>query len=116
MKTALKWVGWGVLALVVLAVFLQAEKLTQWGIGVILVLGWLIHGLEQTLERRHVAQTMALERLEEKLDQILNHPLNTRYISNGIEAMVDECNARRRGSDDDMVAPLSGEWPFGKSR
>lgn len=107
MKTALKWVGWAVLALVVLAAFLGADALTRWGIGVIAVVGWLIHEMEKTVKQRHDQQDAALRRIDEKLDQILNHPLNTKYICDGIEAMVDERNARGRNGDGGLVASLS---------
>lgn len=108
MKTALKVVGWAVVALIVLIVFLQADKLTQWGVGTIAVAVWLIHELEKTVKKLHEQQAADLERIEQKLDQLLNHPLNTRYICDGIEAMVDECNARNRGDDGGgLVAALS---------
>lgn len=117
MKTALKLVGWLVVLLIVLAVFQGADKLTQWGIGIIAVSGWLIYELEKTVKQRHDRQEAILQRIEDKLDQILSHPLNTRYICDGIEAMVDECNARNHSDDDGgLVAALSRSKAIRHSR
>lgn len=99
MKAAFKWIGWGILGLIVLTAFLQADQTTQWGIGIIGVGCWLFHDSERRAEQRRVALEYRLNVIEGKLDAIINHPLNTSYISDGVEGLIDELRDRQRARD-----------------
>jgi hypothetical protein len=115
MKTAFKWLGWGLLGLIAIAVLSSAEPLTRWGIALSGLIYFLFTTLEKQAEARRKALDYRLTVLEQKIDSILNHPLNTLGISETVEEIVAEYRKRKRTDLDAWpAAPLSGEWPFGK--
>lgn len=106
MKTALKWVGWGLLVLIGLGLWSQMDKISQTIVAVGGVIWYVAHGLWKEAERQRKSISYRIDRIEEKLDQLLHHPLNTRHVLDGIEGIVDEFRDRQRARERDA----SGRW------
>lgn len=110
MKTALKWIGWSVLAVVGIVAFMEADKATQWGALAIGLGGWALHDLERRAKQRKQEIEYRLTAIEGKLDLLLNQPVDTHRIADEVERIL----TRHRAYDPARDGVLSSEWPFGK--
>lgn len=69
MKTALKWIAWGVAATIVVVVTSEVEPITRLGLALFFGLGWIVHSFDAAMQRQHQRQMEAIARVEQKVDQ-----------------------------------------------
>lgn len=123
MKTALKWIGWAILAVIVAAAFFDADKTTQW----VLFLGggalYLINSILTQAKESEQKVLAAIYRLERKVDELAAEPIYFRHFQNDLADFIAEQTHRRtRDEEADSMADAAAraahnsgigvDWPF----
>ena len=70
MKTTLKWIGWGVLAVIAAIGFHNATEVVQVGLMLFAGIAYLSHSSAKQVEAMHRDTQNRLERLSERLEHV----------------------------------------------
>lgn len=95
MKTALKWIGWSVLALIAASIFFNLDKTAQTVIVLVGLGYWAFNEVSKEQAQIRKAMNDRMDRFESRLNEILDSQIHPSRVE-ALEEMADEYRARKR--------------------